>query len=100
MRPLLFVAVGSFASLPAQESSVAVAAPLCNGVDLSGWHGQRHLSPYELAAMDPEARAKLRAEDDASMRKHWRVEDGELVNDGQGAYLTTDRAYGDALFEL
>ena len=100
MRPLLIVAVGSFASLPAQESSVAVAAPLCNGVDLSGWHGQRHLSPYELAAMDPEARAKLRAEDDASMRKHWRVEDGELVNDGQGAYLTTDRAYGDALFEL
>ena len=27
--------------------------------------------------------------------KHWRVENGELVNDGNGAYLTTDKDYGD-----
>jgi hypothetical protein len=50
--------------------------PLWNGVDLAGWHGQRHLSPYEVAAMTPVARAKQRAEDDASMRAHWRVENG------------------------
>ncbi|HAB15934.1 MAG TPA: DUF1080 domain-containing protein, partial [Verrucomicrobiales bacterium] len=30
--------------------------------------------------------------------KHWRVENGELVNDGEGLYLTTDQDYGD--FEL
>ena len=27
--------------------------------------------------------------------KHWRVEQGELVNDGKGPYATTDRDYGD-----
>jgi hypothetical protein len=32
------------------------------------------------------------------IRAHWRVEAGELVNDGKGLYLTTDKDYGD--FEL
>ena len=27
--------------------------------------------------------------------QHWSVDNGELVNDGHGAYLTTDREYGD-----
>ena len=31
--------------------------------------------------------------DDA--KKHWTVENGELVNDGNGAYLTTDKDFGD-----
>ena len=73
---------------------------LWNGSDLEGWHGQRHASPYELAGMKADARAALRAEDDASVAAHWRVEGGELVNDGQGAFLTTDRDYGDAVFTL
>lgn len=85
--------------LPAQEPPAAAAA-LWNGKDLDGWHGQRHESPYKLAAMGEAERAKLRAEDDASMRAHWRVENGELVNDGEGAYLTTDRWFGDAEFTL
>ena len=29
------------------------------------------------------------------MKKHWRVQDGVIVNDGQGVYLTTDKDYGD-----
>ena len=29
------------------------------------------------------------------MKKHWRVENGVIVNDGQGVYLTTDKDYGD-----
>lgn len=33
-----------------------------------------------------------------SMREHWRAIDGELVNDGHGAYATTEKDYGD--FEL
>ncbi len=32
------------------------------------------------------------------MPGHWTVENGELVNDGQGAYATTEKDYGD--FEL
>jgi hypothetical protein len=34
------------------------------------------------------------------MRAHWRVENGELVNDGEGAYLTSDEDFGDAEFAL
>lgn len=74
--------------------------PLFNGADFTGWCGQRHFDPYELAAMPAAEREKLRAEDDASMRKHWRVENGELVNDGHGAYLTTVDDFGDAEFRL
>jgi hypothetical protein len=68
---------------------------LFNGTDLSGWHGMPHFDPYKLAAM-PEADRKAQVEkwtDDA--KKHWTVEKGELVNDGNGAYLTTDKDYGD-----
>jgi hypothetical protein len=68
---------------------------LFNGKDLSGWHGMPHFDPYKLAAM-PEADRKAQIEkwtDDA--KKHWTVENGELVNDGHGAYLTTDRDFGD-----
>jgi hypothetical protein len=32
------------------------------------------------------------------LNAHWKVENGELVNDGKGLYLTTDKDYGD--FEL
>jgi len=89
-------------ALPAQTLDPAAAGfrRLWNGTDLQGWHGQRHFDPAQLAAMDPEARAKLRAEDDATMRAHWRVEAGELVNDGEGAFLTTDADFGDAEYRL
>jgi hypothetical protein len=89
------------APVPAPAALVSGALePLWNGVDFAGWHGQRQLSPYELAAMTPEQRAALRAEDDASMRAHWRVERGELVNDGDGAFLTTDATFGDVELRL
>lgn len=97
MRCLVLVSL--LAAAFAQEPPAAATA-LWNGKDLAGWHGQRHISPYELAAMAPEARAKQRAEDDASMRAHWRVENGELINDGEGAFLTTDAEFGDAEFSL
>lgn len=71
---------------------------LFNGQDLSGWHGMPHYDPYKLAAL-PEAEQKKLIEGwTADSKKHWTVENGELVNDGRGAYLTTDKEYGD--FEL
>lgn len=73
--------------------------PIWNGVDLAGWHGQRHFDPYKLDAMSQDERQKLRAEDDATLT-HWKCENGELVNDGEGAYLTTDRDYGDVDLRL
>ena len=48
--------------------------------------------------MPEDQRAKKVAEWTKTMKEHWRAENGELVNDGQGAYLTTDKEYGD--FEL
>lgn len=106
--PLVVIAAAVAVACSAPDSASTAASgpagpamqPLWNGVDLAGWHGQRHESPYKLAAMPADARAKLRADDDATMRAHWRCADGELVNDGEGAYLTTDRDYGDAEFEL
>lgn len=99
---ILATILGLGPALVAQTAPAPVdaATKLWNGEDLTGWHGQRHESPYKLAAMPAAQRAQLRAEDDESMRRHWRVESGELVNDGEGAYLTTDEEFGDAEFWL
>jgi len=71
---------------------------LFNGRNLDGWWGlgttpyakYRHLAPDALEQMKQKSREDI--------RKHWRVENGELVNDGHGLYLATNRFYGD--FEL
>src|SRR5438105_3012248 len=68
---------------------------LFNGKDLSGWHGMPHFSPYKLAALPEDQRQAQIAKWTADARKHWTVENGELVNDGHGAYLTTDQEFGD-----
>jgi hypothetical protein len=72
--------------------------PLFNGKDLTGWHGMDHYDPYKLAAMPEEKRKALLDKWTTDAKKHWTVENGELVNDGKGAYLTTDEDLGD--FEL
>jgi hypothetical protein len=70
-------------------------AAVFNGKDLSGWHGMPHFDPYKLAAMS-EAQRKAQIESWTNeAKKHWTVENGELVNDGDGAYLTTDKPFGD-----
>lgn len=68
---------------------------LFNGKDLTGWHGMPHFDPRKLAEMSEEERAdQIEAwTDDA--KQHWTVENYELVNDGHGAYLTTDKEFGD-----
>lgn len=71
---------------------------LFNGKDLSGWRGGTTENPAKRLQLPAEERA---AKDKASLEdihKHWTVENGELVNDGKGLYLTTDKDYGD--FEL
>jgi hypothetical protein len=66
-----------------------------NGKDLSGWHGMPHFDPRVLAKMSDEERKAKIDEWTADAKKHWTVENGELVNDGHGAYMTTDVEYGD-----
>jgi Domain of Unknown Function (DUF1080) len=68
---------------------------LFNGKDLAGWHGMSDQNPYDLAKLSEADRKARVATWTADARKHWKVEAGELVNDGNGAYLTTDKEYGD-----
>ena len=78
-----------------QNAPPAGFTPLFNGRDLAGWHGMGTFDIRRYAVMNKEARAKKLADDLADMKRHWTVVDGELVNDGKGAYATTDRDYGD-----
>jgi hypothetical protein len=66
-----------------------------NGENLDGWFGLGHFDPRQLAAMSEEDRAAKKEKDMADARQHWTVENEELVNDGQGVYLTTEKEYGD-----
>mgnify|MGYP003332881170 CR=1 FL=1 len=66
-----------------------------NGKDMTGWHGMPHFDPRQLAAMSEGDRKAKIDEWTADAKQHWKVENQELVNDGNGAYLTTDRDYGD-----
>ncbi len=68
---------------------------LFNGTDLAGWHGESTLDPRLLAAMPIEERDAKMAEWQQNAIQHWSVADGELVNDGHGVFLTTDRMFGD-----
>jgi hypothetical protein len=68
---------------------------LFNGKDLAGWHGMPHFDPRKLAEMSPEERTKKIEEWTKDAKAHWSVDNGDLVNDGQGAYLTADQEFGD-----
>ena len=71
---------------------------LFDGQDLNGWRGGDTFDHRKLLAMPADQREAQIAKWTDSMRGHWRVENGELVNDGEGAYATTEKDYGD--FEL
>jgi hypothetical protein len=72
--------------------------PLFNGKNLDGWWGLGTQNPADWMALSPEQLAEKKKTSLADIYAHWRVEDGILVNDGKGLYLTTDRNYAD--FEL
>lgn len=71
---------------------------LFDGRSLAGWKGLEHGDAAARRALSGADREKARAEADAKMAAHWRVEDGVLVYDGKGDSLCTARDYGD--FEL
>jgi hypothetical protein len=87
-------------------TSIAASEPppgfvaLFNGKDLSGWFGLEHFDPRQLWAMTPEQRSEKRAKNQPDFVKHWRVENGELINDGEGPYATTEKEYGDLELRL
>jgi hypothetical protein len=68
---------------------------LFDGASLAGWWGAGTEDPRGWSALAPEALAEKRAASLADIRAHWSVEDGVLVNDGEGLYLTTQEEFGD-----
>jgi hypothetical protein len=93
---VLILAVGCLTlSVQAQQPAAPKGfSPLFNGKDLNGWHGM-DFDPRKLRSMSEAERAQKREADMADFKKHWSVENGELVNDGHGVYATTDKDYGD-----
>jgi hypothetical protein len=73
-------------------------SPLFNGKDLTGWRGGDTFDHRKLLAMPAAERDAQIAKWTKSMKEHWTVQGDELVNDGQGAYASTEKDYGD--FEL
>lgn len=71
---------------------------LFNGQDLTGWRGGETFDPRALLAMPADKRDAQISEWTKTMKAHWRAENNELINDGAGAYATTEKDYGD--FEL
>lgn len=71
---------------------------LFNGRDLSGWTTLETQDPRVTAALPAEELARLREVGDQAMQTFWRVEDGVIINDGEGPFLTTLENFSD--FEL
>ena len=71
---------------------------LFNGKNLDGWWGLKTEDPAKWMALSSEQLAAKKKSSIEDIHKHWTVEDGVLVNDGHGLYLSTEKNYGD--FEL
>jgi len=82
-------------SSTAADQPPAGFMPLFNQTDLIGWWGAETEDPRKYLAMGPEAFKEKHDKSQEDIHRHWRVENGELVNDGRGPYATTDREYGD-----
>ena len=74
--------------------------PLFDGKSLDGWRGIGAIDPRDLAALSGDERARRFAEWTAEAQRHWRIEDGLLICDGEGPFLATARDYGDFELEL
>jgi hypothetical protein len=103
MSRLAPIAILLIAALLLESRATAEAPPkgfhaIFDGKTLDGWNARPHFSPITLAAMTEQDRQAKLDEWMADARAHWTVEDGELVNDGSGAYLVTNQDYRD--FEL
>ena len=100
--PRLFACLAAF--VVSSSLSVRAAEPpdgftaLFNGKDFTGWHGRPHFDPRELAKMSGEDRQKKIVSWREDTFAHWTIDGDEIVNDGKGPYLTTDREFGDFEF--
>ena len=97
---LVAVSVFSFAST---QSPQAGAPPegftaLFNEKNLSGWWGLSTEDPVKWKAFSADKLAEKKAASLKDIAQHWSVNGEELVNDGHGLYLSTQKNYGDFEF--
>ena len=92
---LILVMSGAYTCSMAQENNHPPKGfkTLFNGRDLAGWYGWTTKNPEQLWAMSEDELAQYKAESLKDINQHWSVENGELVNDGSGLYLTTDEEF-------
>ncbi|KAA5540516.1 DUF1080 domain-containing protein [Roseiconus nitratireducens] len=98
--PAFALALATLLPCGASADSPSTFQPIFNGKNLEGWHGRPHFSPIKLAEMSAEERKEKMAQWQSDAEQHWSVENGELVNDGKGAYLVTDNDYRDYELKL
>jgi hypothetical protein len=112
LLPLLpLVAMAVLPALAENNTPPQGFTALFNGKDLSGWYGWGTQDPSDFWKMSPEEQAAYKKKSvegglvdkngkprEDHVNSHWSVSNGELINDGQGLYLTTEKDYGD--FEL
>lgn len=81
---------------PAVESAPPVGfVSLFNGTDLTGWYAIKTESAAVFNAMSKEDQEAAITAARKTTGEHWRVENGEIANDGQGPYLTSEQTFGD-----
>lgn len=68
---------------------------LFNGKDFTGWWGIGTSDPRKFKALAKEEQDKQKAKNMQNILTHWKVEGNEIVNDGKGLYLTTEKEFGD-----
>jgi hypothetical protein len=83
-------------AVSATSYSTAAEVAIFNGKDFSNWHGRSTTDPSKYASLDENQKSKWNQE----IKDHWRIEDGVIVNDGKGAYLTTNQEFGDFEFSF
>jgi hypothetical protein len=85
---LLAIATVAFAVEPQSDGFRSIF----NAKDLTGWIGN---NPHQTMKASADKRAEAIAAQQEQYQAHWRVENGDLVNDGHGPYATTVEEFGD-----
>lgn len=95
---LFFVVHNLPASAVPQATDQEGFTKLFNGENLDGWYAMKTQDPREFNKLSSEEQATKIAAAKKATGKFWRVENQEIVNDGNGPFLTTEKSYRD--FEL
>lgn len=106
-RQALFALIGGIAYLGALSGNCEAQednhppkgfTALFNGKDIEEWTGGATRDPHEIKALSADERSKWEARMNQGIEEHWRVEQGELISDGQDPFLATKKDFRD--FEM